>query len=47
MKNDTHLKYLSEVYQFDQLITDPIRVVKDSTTLIDHVYTTHNIPDDL
>ncbi len=41
MKNETHLKYLSEVYQFDQLITDPTRVVKDSSTLIDHVYTTH------
>ncbi len=23
IKNETHLKYVSEVYQFDQLITDP------------------------
>ncbi len=41
MKNETNLKYLSEVYQFDQLIIDPTRVVKDSITLIDHAYTTH------
>ncbi len=24
MKNETHLNYLSEVYQLDQLIIDPI-----------------------
>ncbi len=41
MKNETDLKYLSDVYQFDQIITYHKGVVKDSITLIDHIYTTH------
>ena len=41
LKNEKHLQYLEEVYQFEQLIHEPTRVTKDSSTLIDHIYTTN------
>ncbi len=42
IKHETNLKYLHEVYQFEQLISEPTRVVKNISTLIDHIYTTRS-----
>ncbi len=39
IKHETNLKYLHEVYQFEQLISEPTRVVKNTSTLI---YTTRS-----
>ena len=34
------LKFITDLYQYDQLISEPTRVSKDTRTLIDHFYTT-------
>ncbi len=42
IKYETNLKYLHEVYQFEQLISEPTRVAKNTSILIDHIYTTRS-----
>ena len=33
--------FITRLYQYDQLISEPTRVTKDTRTLIDHFYTTN------
>ena len=35
------LKFITRLYQYDHLISEPTRVTKDIRTLIDHFYTTN------
>ena len=41
LKNEKNLQYLTEVYQFDQVISEATRVTDKTSTLIDHIYTTN------
>ena len=37
--NTVELKFLMDLFQYNQKINEPTRVTKDSQTLIDHFYT--------
>ena len=37
----SELKFITRLNQYDQLISEPTRVTKDTRTLIDHFYTTN------
>jgi hypothetical protein len=37
----SELKFITGLYQYEQLISEPTRVTKDTRTLIDHFYTTN------
>ena len=37
----SELKFITRLYQYDQLISEPTRVTKDTRTLVDHCYTTN------
>ena len=37
----SELKFITRLYQYDQLISEPTGVTKDTRTLIDHFYTTN------
>jgi hypothetical protein len=37
--NTVELKFLLDLFQYNQKINEPTRVTKDSQTLIDHFYT--------
>ena len=41
----SELKFITGLYQYEQLISEPTRVTKDTRTLIDHFYTTN--PDNI
>ena len=41
----SEFKFITGLYQYEQLISEPTRVTKDSRTLIDHFYTTN--PDNI
>ena len=34
------MNFITNLYQYEQLINEPTRVTKDNATLIDHFYTT-------
>ena len=34
------MDFITNFYQYEQLIKDPTRVIRDSASLIDHFYTT-------
>ena len=37
-------KFITRLYQYEQLIKEPTRVTENSQTLIDHFYTTNSHP---
>ena len=36
--NSAELKFITDLFQYDQKINEPTRVTKDTRTLIDHFY---------
>ena len=38
----SELKFITNLYQYEQLIKEPTRITKDTSTLIDHFYTTNS-----